>query len=101
MHTGFSVIDVLQPCVTWNKGFGYEFYRERVYKLDEKHNKSNYERAILKAMENAEDWEKLPIGIFYETYRPAYHEFLSQIKTKPLVERKNQFDLQKLIQEFK
>ncbi|MCX7771350.1 MAG: thiamine pyrophosphate-dependent enzyme, partial [Proteobacteria bacterium] len=34
-HKGFSVIDVLQPCVTFNPSYSYPFYNPRVYKLEE------------------------------------------------------------------
>jgi 2-oxoglutarate/2-oxoacid ferredoxin oxidoreductase subunit beta len=100
-HKGFSVIDVLQPCVTWNKDFGYDFYRERVYKLDDKYDPTNKISALQKAMENEDTWEKLPIGVFYEEIRPAYHELIPQIQSKTLVEQNNNFNLASLIGEFK
>jgi 2-oxoglutarate/2-oxoacid ferredoxin oxidoreductase subunit beta len=100
-HKGFSVVDVLQPCVTWNKGFGYDFYRERVYKLNDKYDITNKTLALQKAMENEDTWDKLPIGLFYEEKRAAYHELVSQIQEKTLIEQKNKFNLEKLIGEFK
>lgn len=100
-HTGFSVVDVLQPCVTWNKGYGYDFYRQRVYKLDEKYDKTNKSSALEKARENEDTWEKLPIGVFYEEKRPAYHEMVSQLKEKTLIEQKNNYNLSELVNEFK
>jgi 2-oxoglutarate/2-oxoacid ferredoxin oxidoreductase subunit beta len=100
-HSGFSVVDVLQPCVTWNKGFGYDFYRQRVYKLDDKYDRTNKNSALQKAMEHEDDWEKLATGIFYEESRPAYHEQVTQIQEKTLVEQKNTFNLEKFIEEFK
>lgn len=100
-HKGFSVVDVLQPCVTFNKNFGYDFYRQRVYKLDEKYDPTNKSMAIVKAMEFEDTWEKLPIGLFYKEERPAYHEQLPQIKEKTLVEQKNMADIAKLIDEFR
>jgi len=33
-HSGFSLIDVLQPCVTFNKLNTYNWFRERLTKLD-------------------------------------------------------------------
>ncbi len=100
-HSGFSVIDILQPCVTWNKGFGYDFYKSRVYQLDN-FEKSDKNKAIGKAMEFEDTWERLPIGVFYEDQeKKAYHEFLPQIREKSLIEGKNNFDLEKLIEEFR
>ncbi len=100
VHKGFSVLDILQPCVSFNKGYGYEFYRQRVYKL-ENWDTSNKTLALQKAMEYEDTWEKLSIGIFYEENRPAYHELLPQIKEKSLVEGKNNVDLEKLLNEFR
>jgi 2-oxoglutarate ferredoxin oxidoreductase subunit beta len=34
-HDGFALVDVFQPCVTWNKLNTFSWFRERVYKLDE------------------------------------------------------------------
>jgi 2-oxoglutarate ferredoxin oxidoreductase subunit beta len=100
-HRGFSVVDILQPCVTWNKGFGYDFYRSRVYKLNEKYDVTNKNSALQKSMEYEDTWEKLPMGIFYEESRPAYHELLPQIKEKSLVENNNKIDFERLIREFR
>lgn len=100
-HKGFSVVDVLQPCVTFNKNFGYDFYRQRVYKLDTAHDKANKEKALIKAMECEDTWDKLPIGLFFEENRLSYEAQLPQIKEKTLVEQNNIFNLEKLIQEFK
>lgn len=100
VHSGFSVIDILQPCVTWNKGFGYDFYRSRVYKL-ENHDIMNRNSALQKAMEHEDDWEKLPIGLFYEDkIKKAYHYLLPQIKEKGLVGNNNIFCLENFLREF-
>ncbi|MGQ9804421.1 MAG: 2-oxoacid:ferredoxin oxidoreductase subunit beta, partial [Anaerolineae bacterium] len=34
-HRGYALIDVFQPCVTFNRNYAYEFYRPRVYKLQD------------------------------------------------------------------
>ena len=83
-HKGFSFIDVLQPCVTFNKQNTYDFYREKIYKLDEleSYDKSDLNEAIKRSMEE----EKIPIGIFYQVERPLYEDGLKQIERKPLVD---------------
>lgn len=67
-HKGFSFIDVLQPCVSWNNT--YKLYNEIVEVLDEIPN--NYEEA----MKIAKRTDKLPIGIIYKTQKPVFHEEL-------------------------
>lgn len=83
-HKGFSFIDILQPCVTFNKQNTYDFYREKIYKLDEikGYDKSDLNEAIKRSMEE----EKIPIGIFYQVERPLYEDGLKQIERKPLVD---------------
>ncbi len=34
-HKGFALVDVFQPCVTWNKLNTAAWFKERVYKLEE------------------------------------------------------------------
>lgn len=65
---GFALVDILQPCVTFNKVNTYDYYRTRVYKLeDEGHDASSLEAAFRRAGE----WEdRIPIGVFYRQERP-------------------------------
>jgi 2-oxoglutarate ferredoxin oxidoreductase subunit beta len=71
-HKGFALVDVFSPCVTYNKVNTYQFFRQRVYKLeDEKHDASNINAAYAKAIE----WgDRIPIGLFYRTEKPTYEE---------------------------
>ena len=60
LFKGPSVVDILQPCVSFNKVNTYAWYRERVYKL-EKQPGDRYE-----AIRLAESWgERIPTGIFW------------------------------------
>lgn len=70
-HRGYALIDVLQPCITFNNVNSFEWYRERVYHLDrEGHDTSDPDAALRKARE----WgEKIPVGIFYQSdATPSY-----------------------------
>lgn len=84
-HKGLSLVNVLQPCVTFNKVNTYQYYLQKVYKLDNNYDRTNYKSAIEKALEINE--EKFPIGILYQGQRPAFHEQLPQIAQAPLVEK--------------
>ncbi len=82
-HKGFALVDVLQPCVTFNKINTYQFYRERVYKLDQAgHDTSSKEAAVSKAVFET---EKIGIGVLYKEERSAYHEEVLQLKETTLV----------------
>jgi 2-oxoglutarate ferredoxin oxidoreductase subunit beta len=67
-HPGFALIDVFSPCVTFNKQNTYQWFRERVYKLEDKeHDPTDFHAAMDRAME----WgEKIPIGLVYRNPNP-------------------------------
>jgi 2-oxoglutarate ferredoxin oxidoreductase subunit beta len=85
-HKGFAHIDVLQHCVTFNKIDTLEYYKKKVYKLEEEENYNAKDK--LKALKKAEEREKLPIGIFYEESRPTYESTFPQLEKEALVEKK-------------
>ena len=67
-HPGFALIDVFSPCVTFNKHNSYQYFRDRIYKLeDEDHDTSSFHAAMDRALE----WEpRIPIGLFYRNPNP-------------------------------
>ena len=75
-HRGYAMIDVLQPCVTFNRASAYDFYNSRIYKLEEAGHDATDRTA---AWERALEWgDRIPIGIFYRTENePAYEEQLA------------------------
>lgn len=90
-HKGFAVIDILQPCVTFNKVHTYQWYRERLYKLEEVVYAPTDK---LKAMEKAMEWgDKIPVGIFYKEDKPTSEDH------EPVI-ADGAFDLQELLSEF-
>lgn len=95
-HQGFSVINVFQPCATFNKVNTYKWYLERIYKLDESYDNKNIQPALKKAME----FEKLPLGILYQADRPTYEASLPQLAEKSLVEQALAVDIKSLLEEF-
>jgi len=97
-HKGFAIIDILQPCVTFNKVNTYPWYKERVYKLDETDYKPDNK---VKAFEKALEWgDKIPIGLLYKEDRPTYEDGVFQIKEKPLVDQVEKADLKKITERF-
>jgi len=71
-HRGFSLIDTFQPCATFNKVNTHQFFRERVYKLEEAGHDTSDLGAAFKVAGEGED--KIPIGIFYQDERPVYED---------------------------
>ena len=90
-HKGFSLVDILQPCVTFNKINTYEWYRQRVYQLEPDYDPRDRAEAFKRSLE----WgDRIPLGILFRNDRPAYEERISVIEADPLV--KQQFDISKL-----
>jgi 2-oxoglutarate ferredoxin oxidoreductase subunit beta len=81
-NPGFSLIDILQPCVSFDHQHTYTWYGERVYHLDRSHDPSDKFAAYLKA----EEWgEKIPLGIFFQKPRPAYESLKPVLGQGPLL----------------
>ena len=85
-HHGFSLIDLLQPCVTFNHRNTFKWYRERVYKLNEE---KGYDPADKKkALEKAQEWgDRIPVGVIFKQKRPSFEDGLPAIKKKSLVKQ--------------
>ncbi len=79
---GFSLLDILQPCVTFNHINTYEWYRERVYHIEPGHNPEDRVAAFAKALE----WgERIPVGVIYRNSRPTLEDRLPILRDTPLV----------------
>ena len=99
-HRGFALIDILQPCVSFNRKNTFQWYRERIYKLEEEkgYDPGNKMAAFAKAQE----WgERIPIGLIYKKERPVYEEQLPALKEMPLVKQKiDPMQFEELLDEF-
>ena len=71
-HKGFSLVDVLSPCVTYNRVNTYDWYREHSYYLDEEpgYDPTDREHAWDRLLRS----EKVPLGVIYTGTRPSYEE---------------------------
>lgn len=85
-HKGFSIIDVLQPCVTFNKEFNQQFFLKNTYQL-KNHDVTNKEAAFKKSLEWGE--KQIPLGVFYQIKSPSYEENLFQEKEQSLIKKPN------------
>lgn len=97
-HSGFSLVNILQPCVTFNKVNTYQYYLQRIYKLDPNYQKDNLEEALKKAQEIRK--EKFPLGIIYQKNKPTFTDSLIQIKEEVLVYKQRFTNYQDIIKEF-
>ncbi|WP_321418975.1 2-oxoacid:ferredoxin oxidoreductase subunit beta [uncultured Methanomethylovorans sp.] len=84
-HRGFALVDILQPCVSFNKLNTFKWYAERVYRLDEEGYVPNDR---ITAFERSLEWgDKIPIGIFYKKEKTTLEDGFSALKEGTLISR--------------
>jgi len=83
-HRGFSLIDVLQPCVSFNKVNTFAWYRKRCAELPAGYDPTDWSKALGAASE----WgDRIPIGVIYTNDRPAFGTLIPTLSKGPLVGR--------------
>jgi len=71
-HKGFAFVDALSPCVTYNKINTFDWFRQRVYKLE---NAGHDPSDIVQAWTRSLEWgDKVPTGLFYKVDKPTYED---------------------------
>lgn len=78
-HKGFSLIDLFQPCITFNKQNTFQWFNDNTYYL-EGHDESSREAAFAKSIET----DKLPLGVFYTKEKPGFVEFIRHNNMNPM-----------------
>ena len=100
-HKGTTIVDIFQPCVSFNKLNTYEWFEENTYYLDETHNPYSREDAFKKSIESVESG-KLPLGIIYiSKNKKTFNEHIQEVNKdkEPLYKHNLQKqELQKLIE---
>ena len=86
-HRGFSLIDTFSPCVTYNKVNTYQYFKKRIYKVEDE---KGYNRGDMgAAMGKANEWgDRIPIGVVYQENRPTYEDSEPAFKNGPIVKQK-------------
>jgi len=62
VHRGLSLVDVIQPCITWGH-HPVEWYRDRVVPIPEDHDPTDRTRALALATDAV---DRFPVGVLYE-----------------------------------
>jgi 2-oxoglutarate ferredoxin oxidoreductase subunit beta len=98
-HKGVSIIDIMQPCVTFNKQFTHEFFQENTYYLDNDYDPTDKVAAFEKAQEFG--LKTIPLGVIYKEDKPSYESQLTYLDGKPLVEQNiERKELNKLFEKY-
>ena len=81
---GFALLDILQPCISFNKVNTFRWYRDRVRPIDQAHDP--FDRA--KALDLAFRWgDEIPIGVIYRSRCPSFASQQPVLKTAARVEQ--------------
>lgn len=83
-YKGFALIDIHQPCVSFNKINTHLWYKERVYDLVQTEHDETDLTAALNLAVMSED--RIPTGIIYRREMADYHDKVPVLKEKALVE---------------
>ncbi|MFN3995247.1 MAG: 2-oxoacid:ferredoxin oxidoreductase subunit beta, partial [bacterium] len=125
LHKGLSLIDILQPCPSYNDIHTREYFEQivndskRIYKLEDEGydgevkdpaNHDEVQEKIVKAILKSQEWDpRIPIGIFYKITLPTFEERLKTRYSKNLNPANEKIeengkpltDISKLIEEIK
>lgn len=98
-YDGYAIVDILQPCVSFNKINTFAYYNQRVYELDDSYNRYDKMSAFQKAMEFG---DTIPIGVLYQEDKESFHKKnLILKKGIPLIDRTTDPDqIKNMINEF-
>ncbi len=99
-HNGYALVDILQPCVSFNKVNTFQWFKDNSYYLEDSYAPTSRTEAFKRACEESAGG-KLPLGIFYiNPQKKPYHQLSStyQSDSRPLFERSvDAAQLQRLI----
>jgi len=97
-HRGLALIDVLQPCVSFNHFNTFAWYKKRIYEIGADYDPTDWEAALRTA---AEWGEKIPSGVIYTNDRPPFEDRFPVLARGPLVGRDvDRAELSKVLQEY-
>jgi len=68
-HEGFALVDILQPCVSFNKVNTFAWYKDRCVPLPTAYDPHDWHQA----MDTAQIWgDQIPVGVLFESEVPTY-----------------------------
>ncbi|MFH1091909.1 MAG: thiamine pyrophosphate-dependent enzyme [Pseudomonadota bacterium] len=85
-YPGFALVDILHPCVSFNKINTYAWYKNRCQELPFDYDPTDWAEAL----KTAHEWnDRIPLGVIYrDDGRPSLEKRLPGLKDGPLVGRR-------------
>jgi len=90
-HKGYALVDVFQPCVTYNKINTFRWFKEKTYYLDESYDPHDRVEAFKKVI----DIESYALGVLYINPKPTFEEKLNVYShsNEPLFKRERDLNM--------
>jgi len=79
-HRGFSFVNIISPCPTFNKVNTFESYKDKVEPIPEGHDTTDLNAALAIALQAKEG--KVPAGLLYQVQTPTLIDRLDEIRQK-------------------
>jgi 2-oxoglutarate ferredoxin oxidoreductase subunit beta len=92
-HTGFSLIEVLSPCVTHNKMNTYDWFRKNTVDVDQQKGYNTKSREL--AWKYLNNRQKLAMGLLYQGKGSSFDDLVLPVKT-PLIQSPMHMEQKKL-----
>ena len=84
-HSGFALVDVFSPCVTFNHDNSHAFFKDRIKKLeDEEHDTRDWQAACEKAITFG---ETIYTGLFFQKEAPTLDGSEPVLEEEPLAHK--------------
>lgn len=80
LHKGYALVDILQPCVTFNKVNTFKWYKDHTYELEGNYDPTDRELAFKTALI---DGDKIPMGILYKNEQATYIDRRPVLRNNP------------------
>lgn len=93
-HRGFSLVEVLSPCVTHNKVNTYQWFKDSIEWLDK--DQSYNPKDKNQAFEKLNQEKKIPVGLIYVEDRPSFEDLVLPDKERPIALSELKVDVESL-----
>ena len=85
-HRGLAMVDIMQPCVTYNNINTKEFYDPRLYDIEKEGwnpavaSENDYKQKVSQAVLKALEWgDRIPMGVFIDYQTETYDQKLQKL----------------------
>lgn len=96
-HKGYALIDILQPCPSFNKINTFKWYKDHIFKLDESYDPQDKTKAFEMSLKWGEE-DGIPVGILYQDVRPTFLDQFTHISETPLAfKERSPLDIQSIL----